>query len=230
MKSSPPSFNRMIWRSMQIAAFLLLAVSGARSSMVCISDVSPPRSILNGLESLVDVDTLDDLKILRHSTTIAHFSPESYENANEFYGGPHQFKRNLQPRFKVHSTKSGFILTAATPGLRRDEMSIEVVDDSDGHALNIQCKQCHNTTPTDEGNGTFPYALGGWQNCWSRDLPVSSVLPLRPPRRDDKYPDFKRRIPIPNCYNMSSLLARFEDGLLVVSTTPLAETERDAAV
>ena len=211
------------WRSIWTTAWLLLAVSD--SALVSISDVSPPRSILNGLESLVDVETLDDLRILRHSTTNAHIAPpESYGNANEFYGGPHQFKRILQPRFEVHSMKSGFILTAATPGLRRDEMSIEVVDDSGGHALNIRCKQCHNTT-SETGSGIFPYALGGWQNCWSRDFPVTTVLPLRPPRRDHKYLDFKHRIPIPNCYNMSSLLARYEDGLLVVSTTPLAEKD-----
>ena len=216
------------WRGIWTAAWLLLAVSD--SALVSISDVSPPRSILNGLESLVDVDTLDDLRILRHSTTIEHIAPtESYENANEFYGGPILFKRILEPRIKVHSTKSGFILTAATPGLRRDEMSIEVVDDSDGHGLDIQCKQCHNTT-SETDVGTFPHALGGWQNCWSRDFPTTTVLPLRPPHRDQKYADFKHRIPIPNCYNMSSLLARYEDGLLVVSTTPLAENEGDAAV
>ncbi len=213
----------MTWRGIWIAAWLLFAVSSTNSDVVYISDVSPPRSILTGLEPLVDVETLDDLRILRLSTTNAHIAPE-YENVNEYYGGPYQFKRILQPQFKIHSTNSGFILTGATPGLRKDEMSIEVVDDPDGHALDIKGKQCQNAT-AETGSSTFPYALGGWQNCWSRDFPPTTTLPLRPARRDHKYAEFKYHIPIPKCCNISSLLARYEDGLLVVSTTPSAEND-----
>jgi HSP20 family molecular chaperone IbpA len=217
-----------------LAALLLIALlqmPGIYSALVSISDVNPPRSILNGLESLVDIDTLDDLRILRHSTTNAHIAPESYEHANDFYDGPICLKRILQPQFKVHSTKCGFILTAATPGLRKDDMSIEIVNGSDGPLLDIKGGHRLNTTSSETGS-TFPYILGGWQNCWSRDFPITTAPLLRLPRREQKYAEFKKSIPIPKYYNISSLLARYEDGLLVVTTAPLANDfgQRAAAV
>ena len=60
----------------------------------------------------------------------------------------------LRPRIDWRETADGFVLTAATPGLRKDELQVDVLDATDGAYIEIagksaEARDSHSTQATD---------------------------------------------------------------------------------
>ena len=100
------------------------------------------------------------------------------------------------------------MLLGTLPGLRKEDLSIEVVKSSEGHVLEI--------------SGQSPTSAGSRGPSPSRADPETRVNPsLRA-----SYSKFEQRIRIPRNIDPSTLQAKYQDGLLVVSMLPLTKTEQ----
>ena len=206
------------WQGLAVAACIIIA---AGSVWVPISDVNPPRSILNGLEAYADFETLDNLKILRQSTSNAHSDDGYLEHIDYFYGRPSHFRLKPQPLFDVRQTKAGFMLYAATPGLRKEDLSIEIVEGPGGNVLDITGGSRHNISSADTRISNQRDHDGG------HTTELENHLPLRPPRWVQEYAEFERVTPIPNQFNISSLQAKYQNGLLIVTIDPSASGNKN---
>ena len=206
---------------MAVSAYLLVVTD---SVWVPISEVNPPGSILKGLEHYADFETLDTLKILRQSASDPHPADDDLEHMDYFYGRPSHFRLKPQPLFDVRQTEAGFMLYSATPGLRKEDLSIEIVEGPEGHIIDITGGSHHNTSSADGRNTNQHYHDSG-QKSLSPDHTTTGqkqLLPLRPPRWVHEYAEFERLTRIPNRFNISSLQAKYQNGLLVVTIDPLA--------
>eukprot|EP00286_Rhodomonas_abbreviata_P009045 CAMPEP_0181316156 /NCGR_PEP_ID=MMETSP1101-20121128/15746_1 /TAXON_ID=46948 /ORGANISM="Rhodomonas abbreviata, Strain Caron Lab Isolate" /LENGTH=203 /DNA_ID=CAMNT_0023423387 /DNA_START=200 /DNA_END=811 /DNA_ORIENTATION=+ len=115
----------------------------------------------------------------------------------------------LRPRFDLQETGDGFVLTAFTPGLRKDELTIEVVEHPDSTPVLIISGESN-------PNGTKGSPAEGDAKA-GEDAKVS--LSARA-----SYSKFERRIRIPNSIDRSSVKADYSDGMLTVSMTRISET------
>jgi HSP20 family molecular chaperone IbpA len=198
----------MRWHGLAVAAYLLVAVD---SFWAPISEVKSPRSILHGLEPYADSETLDNLKILRLSTRNALSADDCLEKMDYYCGRPSHFTLKPRPLFAVQQTKAGFMLYAATPGLCKDDLSIEIVEGTEGHIIDITGGSKHNITSADaRSTKQFDLVMSGQEN-----------LQLRPPRWAHEYAEFERYTRIPSRFNVTSLQAKFQDGLLILTIDPL---------
>ena len=111
----------------------------------------------------------------------------------------------LRPRIDWRETSDGFLLTAVTPGLRKDELKVEVLDASDGSFIEVSGQ----SAPT-ESSPTNHQA--------TPDQP-SKPLDLRA-----TYRSFSQRVRLPEGVDREGMRAKYEDGLLVV-TLPRKRTD-----
>jgi HSP20 family molecular chaperone IbpA len=119
------------------------------------------------------------------------------------------------------------MLTATMPGLRKEDLSVEIVGNSEGHVLDITGGTHRNGTASETRRQTLTEIFSGAQNHSTHDLSPDHGEPthiaLRTLLMALDYPKFERRIPIPQHFDISSLEAKYEDGLLVVTMAPLAK-------
>ena len=101
----------------------------------------------------------------------------------------------LKPHFEILETKQGIALIGKTPGLSKDDISVEITDGPDGRALEIAggsrddvCQSTAAVPPSDQA---------------AKDIQVG-------------YAKFKRRIRLSQHADASTLEAKYHDGLLVV--------------
>ena len=212
----------MIRNYVFIAACLVALASSAHAFGVSFAGTIPPRLVLSNLGSSVDVDPLDCFNIIRDSMRdITEFADclasPGLEGNDRKHQGITEVKRNggtthhevkLHPRFDVKETKQGFMLMGSMPGLRKEDISIEIIENPDGRVLEIS---------------------GGSPNVTSRDQSPArdgSTTESRPaPRLRTAYAKFEHRIRIPKNIDTSTLQAKYEDGLLAVTMSPLAKTD-----
>ena len=225
-------------------AYLFSICSSVQALGVSISDVTPSRSILNGLESFVDFDTLDNLSILRQSMRgVSDFADniadpyhvlsknsKDMEDTSQQYDGSGYSAMKLQPRFEVHETKAGFLLTATLPKMRKEDLAIEIVENSEGRMLEITGSLRNNVHSQETRRKVLFEKSSGSQHLHTSDsspaiLEVSHLLP--PTHRVHEYEKFERRIPIPLHVDISTLEAKYDDSLLVITMSATNDTGKN---
>ena len=102
------------------------------------------------------------------------------------------------PRFEVKETSDGMIVACATPGLRKEDLSVEVIDTPSGKMLEVSGESKHH------------------------DPPHTSGTSVR-----SSYVKFQRQILLPRHVDPESLKARYHDGLLEVTLGRRAITDQD---
>ena len=110
----------------------------------------------------------------------------------------------LRPRIDWRETADGFVLTAATPGLRKDELQVDVLDATDGAYIEIagksaEARDSHSTQATDADKAADA-------------ADAQKPLPLRA-----MYRGFSERVRLPAGVDRDAMRATYEDGLLVVT-------------
>ena len=110
----------------------------------------------------------------------------------------------LRPRIDWRETADGFVLTAATPGLRKDELLVDVLDVTDGAYIEIagksaEARDSHSTQATDADKAADA-------------ADAQKPLPLRA-----MYRGFSERVRLPAGVDRDAMRATYEDGLLVVT-------------
>ena len=110
-------------------------------------------------------------------------------------------KLQLRPRIDWKETSDGFVLTAATPGLRKDELKVEVLDASGESYIEIA------------GQTTAAAASSSKDGADTPDNhEAAKPLELRA-----SYSSFSERVRLPKGVDREAMRATYEDGLLVVS-------------
>ena len=108
-------------------------------------------------------------------------------------------KLQLRPRIDWKETSDGFVLTAATPGLRKDELKVEVLDASGESYIEI-AGQTTAAAASKDGADT------------PDNQEAAKPLELRA-----SYSSFSERVRLPKGVDREAMRATYEDGLLVVS-------------
>ena len=171
------------------------------------------------LHNLAGMDAAENLDVLRESLRdVSNFAEQLMSPAFESdrrRNGISEVKKasgstfhelKLRPRFEVQDTKEGFMLIGTLPGLRKEEISLEVVENQEGRFLEI---------------------AGGSQQVPSRSpSPARGEAATRQaPKLRAGYAKFERRVQLPQHIDPSTLQAKYEDGLLVVTIYPLAKKD-----
>jgi HSP20 family molecular chaperone IbpA len=204
-----------------VAACLALAVHSANAFGVTFSGTVPSHSILRSFGPDFDaMDGLNDLRdsmrdVLEFADRLAMPAFEASERKNhqgitevKKNGGSSHHELRLRPRFDIQESKEGFMLMATMPGLRKEDLSIEIINSPEGQLLEIS---------------------GGSPNTSSRDPSPSrdaaNTQQPSAPKLRTAYAKFERRIRLPPNVDTSTLQAKYEDGLLVVTMSPLAKKD-----
>ena len=110
----------------------------------------------------------------------------------------------LRPSIDCKETADGFVLTAATPGLRKDELKVELLDASGAWYIEVAGQTAASSeTPKD-----------GSQTAQPQDLPKVRT----------RYRSFSEKVRLPAGVDREAMRATYEDGLLVV-TMPRVKAE-----
>ena len=110
----------------------------------------------------------------------------------------------LRPRIDWRETADGFVLTAATPGLRKDELQVDVLDATDGAYIEIAGK----TADAHDSQGNQATDADKASNAGDAQTP----LQLRA-----MYRGFSERVRLPAGVDRDAMRATYEDGLLLVT-------------
>ena len=101
------------------------------------------------------------------------------------------FELKLRPQIDWQETRDGFVLSAATPGLRREDLFIEVIEESGVNYLEISSNKAEKA------------AAQGYN---SEDLSLRT-----------SYQGFNHKVKLPVSIDLTSLNAKYENGLLIVT-------------
>ena len=237
-KNKKTNMESVDLRCLAATVYLLALFVPAYSYGVTFCDTTPSSAVMEGLESLADRETMN-LSVLRQSLRdVSDFvnrigapanTKQEHESQAEFHAKVSAASGRLgtkpHPRYEVHETRAGFLLSATMPGLRKEDLSIEIVGNSEGHVLDISGGTNHNGTASDTRRKTLTEIFNGELNHTTHHLSPVPGEPTHTALRAlfiaNDYPKFERRIPIPLRYDISSLEAKYEDGLLVVTMAPL---------
>ena len=119
----------------------------------------------------------------------------------------------LRPRIVWNEDADGFVLTAETPGLSKDELNVEVLDEP-GHAVLEVSGQ----------TAVKPAAAEASQsNDISNAVDANKTDVGKPQSLRATYRAFKERVRLPRGIDREAMRAKYEDGLLVV-TIPRVKT------
>ena len=115
-----------------------------------------------------------------------HSSIETKVGRLSYHGNNVELK--LRPRIDWQETREGFVLTAATPGLRKEELAIEIIEASGVYFLEISGQSAGSS-----GDSAKPLTLRA------------------------SYQNFHHKVRLPAGVDRDSLKAVYENGLLVVT-------------
>ena len=204
------------------ACLVTLAAPFASAFGVSFSGTVPSHSILRSFVPSSDFDAIDGINNLRDSMCdVLEFADRlampAFEANDRKSQGIAEVKKNggsshhelrLRPRFDVQQSKEGFMLMATMPGLKKEDLSIEIINTPEDRLLEIS---------------------GGSSNISSRDPSpardqANTQQPSTPKLRTS-YAKFEHRIRLPPNVDASNLQAKYEDGLLVVTMSLLAKKD-----
>ena len=120
----------------------------------------------------------------------------------------------LHPRVTWREDASGFLLTAETPGLRKDELKVEVLDASDHAVLEVSGETAARPAAIDAAKASDADATAD----------AGKADTGKPHEVRATYRAFKERVRLPQGVDREAMRAKYEDGLLVV-TMPRAQAE-----
>ena len=113
----------------------------------------------------------------------------------------------LRPSIDWEETTGGFVMTATTPGLRKDELKVELLDASGVWYIEVAGQTAASSAaPKDDSQTAQP-----------QDLP--KPFEVRP-----RYRSFSEKVRLPQGVDPEAMRATYEDGLLVV-TIPRAKAD-----
>jgi HSP20 family molecular chaperone IbpA len=144
----------------------------------------------------------------RIASTIAHPSVESPDRANNHTVDTklgrlslqgNNMELRLRPRIDWQETRDGFMLTAATPGLSKQDLAIDVVEAEGVHYLEISGQ-------TSSSASSHENTTGGAQDAAAKPLALRT-----------SYRSFSHKVQLPAGVDRESLKAKYEDGLLVIT-------------
>mmetsp|Transcript_3729 Transcript_3729/g.7742 ORF Transcript_3729/g.7742 Transcript_3729/m.7742 type:complete len:223 (+) Transcript_3729:3-671(+) len=206
-------------RSISIAAFLVTILSAVASASLVSTFLSPsvpaffrddlmgfdhgmlaPRQVLrtmHEMEKLADGLMSDALEDNCNSGKCKTNATDVEEKGLSSLRSLH-----MRPRFDLRETPEGVLLTAFTPGLRKDQLQVEVVE--------------HNNVPTLVIAGESNSTLAGGEGEGESTL-AGTVLPYKA-----SYKRFERRIRIPHNVDRSTIKADYNDGMLTVTMSRAA--------
>ena len=113
----------------------------------------------------------------------------------------------LHPRITWREDASGFLLTAETPGLRKDELKVEVVDASDHAVLEVSGETAARPAAIDAAKASDADATAD----------AGKADTGKPHEVRATYRAFKERVRLPQGVDREAMRAKYEDGLLVVT-------------
>ena len=132
---------------------------------------------------------------------------------------PQDLRLLLRPRIDWRDASDGFILTAVTPGLRKDELKVEVVDESGQAYLEVSGQ-----TASEQSPGDAAPADGGDNDKAADGASDNKTNGGKQQELRATYRAFRERVRLPQGMDRDAMRASYEDGLLVV-TIPRAKTE-----
>ena len=132
----------------------------------------------------------------------------------------HPLDLPLRPLIDWRETADGFVLTAATPGLRKDELRVELLDASGDAYIEIARHDPPAASPRDDKDGSNKAEPADKQHA-------------KPLEARARYGSFSERVRLPRGVDRDAMRARYEDGLLVVTiprSKPEGEKRRSIAI
>lgn len=180
-------------------------------------DVLPSQAVLAGLQSLDPLDNFHlifkDLSDLADSLLAPMLDdavePPLVADSNATTTDP---IIKLKPKFEVVKTKKGVVLLGKMPGMRKEDLSLEIVDGPDGRVLEIVGSAANRSCEP--------------QSLAAKADDSSSPACHAGPHPGVAYAAFKRRIHLSPSLDPSTLQARYQDGLLVATMLASAKAER----
>lgn len=146
-----------------------------------------PKSVLR---SMHDMERVAD-SILSHLLEDNANAGDNEDETEEEKGLVALRGLHLRPRFELQETHEGVVLTVLTPGLRKQDLTVEVLE--------------HDNVPT--------LVIAGGSNHTS----AKSEDAKAPQPSKASYAKFERRIRIPHNVDRASVKADYQDGMLTVS-------------
>ena len=202
-----------------LAFSVCIALLASTQASSLLSGFFPSIPTIRAFDSWLDPydDILHLSNSMRHLTkfadritqTLAEPSSESSDRKNvDASSSKHgrlalhgdNFELQLRPRIDWQETRDGFMLTAATPGLSKEDLAIDVVEADGAHHLEI--------------SGQTSSSSGGPA---SNSTEVSSAEASKPLALRTSYRSFSHRVRLPAGVDRESLKAKYENGLLVVT-------------
>eukprot|EP00288_Rhodomonas_lens_P015926 CAMPEP_0177705662 /NCGR_PEP_ID=MMETSP0484_2-20121128/8825_1 /TAXON_ID=354590 /ORGANISM="Rhodomonas lens, Strain RHODO" /LENGTH=217 /DNA_ID=CAMNT_0019217099 /DNA_START=97 /DNA_END=750 /DNA_ORIENTATION=- len=150
-----------------------------------------PKSVLR---SMHDMERVAD-SILSHLLEDNANAGDNEDETEEEKGLVALRGLHLRPRFELQETHEGVVLTVLTPGLRKQDLTVEVLE--------------HDNVPT--------LVIAGGSNHTSAKSEDGSSDAKAPQPSKASYAKFERRIRIPHNVDRASVKADYQDGMLTVS-------------
>jgi len=114
---------------------------------------------------------------------------------------------SLRPSIHWRETPDGFVLSAATPGLRKDELKVEVLDAEGGSFIEVSGQTAVQPDPQTGKDAKDPAV----------ETANLSKEPVKNAELRAVYCAFSERVRLPADVDRNAMQATYEDGLLVVT-------------
>ena len=137
---------------------------------------------------------------------------DSEGNLTTIDSRPHTELR-LRPHFDVEDRADVFLITAATPGLRKEDLSVEVVDGADGAAYLIVAGHSSSSLSPQTDRSSDGSAC---ESPSSTAATASTASTVSTACLKAFYSKFERRIKLPSAVERDQVKATYENGLLSV--------------
>ena len=147
----------------------------------------------------------------RRRSKAASDDASSRQDANARSAPADAFQLCLRPSIHWRQSAEGFVLSAATPGLRKDELKVELLDDQGESYIEVSGQSVDKQDQHSSKDGQESQAEAA--------SPKETKLELRA-----TYRGFSERVRLPRGVDREAMRATYEDGLLLV-TIPMKKAD-----